>query len=28
MDQHHIDHLKELGLYEDEQPGDEFIEKL
>ena len=28
MDQHHIDHLKELGLYEEENPGDEFIERL
>ena len=28
MDQHHIDHLKELGLYDEEKPGDEFIEKL
>jgi len=27
MDQHHIDHLKELGLFEDESPGDEYISR-
>ena len=28
LDQHHIEHLKELGLYEEEKPGDEFISRL
>ena len=29
MDQHTIEHLKELGLYkEEERPGDEFISRL
>ena len=25
---HHIEHLKDLGLYDDEKPGDEFISRL
>ena len=29
LDEHHIEHLKELGLYEeDSKPGDEFISHL
>tara|TARA_R110000782_G_scaffold72234_1_gene144739 strand:- start:160 stop:789 length:630 start_codon:yes stop_codon:yes gene_type:complete len=28
LDEHHINHLKELGLYEEEKPGDEFISRL
>ena len=28
LDSHHIEHLKELGLYDDEKPGDEFISRL
>ena len=28
LDEHHIEHLKELGLYEDTKPGDEYIERL
>lgn len=28
LDQHHIDHLKELGLYEDDKSGDEYISRL
>lgn len=28
LDEHHIEHLKELGLYEEEKPGDEFISRL
>ena len=28
LDEHHIEHLKELGLFEDEKPGDEYISKL
>lgn len=29
LDEHHIEHLKELGLYEeDENPGDEYISRL
>jgi hypothetical protein len=28
LDEHHIEHLKELGLYEEEKPGEEFISRL
>ena len=28
LDEHHREHLKELGLYDDEKPGDEFISRL
>ena len=28
LDEHHIEHLKELGLFEEEKPGDEFISRL
>ncbi len=28
LDIHHIEHLKDLGLYDDEKPGDEFISRL
>ena len=28
LDEHHKEHLKELGLYDDEKPGDEFISRL
>lgn len=29
LDEHHIEHLKELGLYDDEQkPGEEYISRL
>jgi hypothetical protein len=28
LDLHHIEHLKELGLYDDEKPGEEFISRL
>ena len=28
LDEHHIEHLKELGLYEEEKPGDEYISRL
>ena len=28
LDEHHIDHLKELGLYDDEDPGSEYISRL
>ena len=28
LDEHHIEHLKELGLYDEESPGDEFISHL
>tara|TARA_B100001113_G_scaffold110525_1_gene89660 strand:- start:530 stop:1153 length:624 start_codon:yes stop_codon:yes gene_type:complete len=28
MDEHHMDHLKELGLYNEDSPGDEYISKL
>ena len=28
LDLHHIEHLKDLGLYDDEKPGDEFISRL
>ena len=27
LDEHHIEHLKELGLYEEEKPGEEFISR-
>ena len=27
LDEHHIEHLKELGLYEDKKPGEEFISR-
>ena len=27
LDEHHIEHLKELGLYEEENPGDEYISR-
>ncbi len=27
LDEHHIEHLKELGLYEEEEPGEEFISR-
>ncbi len=28
LDEHHKEHLRELGLYEEEKPGDEFISRL
>ena len=28
LDEHHLNNLKELGLYEEEKPGDEFISRL
>tara|TARA_R110000787_G_scaffold163547_1_gene276709 strand:+ start:2053 stop:2682 length:630 start_codon:yes stop_codon:yes gene_type:complete len=28
MDQAHIDHLKDLGLYDDEKPGEEYISRI
>lgn len=28
LDQHHIEHLKELGLYDEDKPGDEYISRL
>ena len=28
LDEHHIEHLRELGLYDDEKPGDEYISRL
>jgi len=28
LDEHHIEHLKELGLYQEEKPGEEYISKL
>ena len=28
LDEHHIEHLKELGLYDEEKPGEEYISKL
>jgi len=28
LDEHHIEHLKELGLYDEEKPGDEYISRL
>jgi len=27
LDEHHIEHLKELGLYEDKKPGEEYISR-
>ena len=27
LDQYHIDHLKELGLYDEESPGEEYISR-
>ncbi len=27
LDEHHIEHLKELGLFEEDKPGDEFISR-
>ena len=28
LDQAHIDHLKDLGLYDEEKPGDEYISRI
>ena len=28
LDEHHIEHLKELGLYDEENPGEEYISRL
>ena len=28
LDEHHIEHLKELGLYDEEKPGEEYISRL
>ena len=28
LDEHHIEHLKELGLFEEEKPGEEYISRL
>ena len=28
LDSHHIEHLKELGLYDEDKPGDEFISRI
>lgn len=28
LDEHHIEHLKELGLYDDDKPGEEYISRL
>lgn len=28
LDEHHKEHLKELGLYDEEKPGDEYISRL
>ena len=28
MDESHKEHLKELGLYDDEKPGEEYISRL
>jgi len=28
LDEHHIEHLKELGLFEEDKPGNEYISKL
>lgn len=28
LDEHHIEHLKELGLFEEENPGDEYVSKI
>jgi hypothetical protein len=27
LDEHHIEHLKELGLYDEEKPGEEYISR-
>jgi len=27
LDEHHIEHLKELGLYDEENPGEEFVSR-
>jgi hypothetical protein len=27
LDEHHIEHLKELGLYDDKKPGEEYISR-
>ena len=27
LDEHHKEHLKELGLYEEKNPGDEYISR-
>ena len=27
LDEHHIEHLKELGLFDEEKPGDEYISR-
>ena len=27
LDEHHIQHLKDLGLYDEENPGEEFISR-
>lgn len=28
LDQHHIEHLKDLGLYDEDKPGEEYISRL
>jgi len=28
LDEHHIEHLKELGLYDEDKPGEEYISRL
>ena len=28
LDEHHIEHLKELGLFDEEKPGEEYISRL
>ena len=28
LDEHHKEHLKELGLLDEESPGDEYISRL
>jgi len=28
LDEHHIEHLKELGLFEEKSPGDEYISRI
>lgn len=28
LDEHHVEHLKELGLYDEENPGEEYISRL
>ena len=27
LDEHHIEHLKELGLFDEEKPGEEYISR-